>query len=414
MNARRLNVRLAGISMLAALIADSAQAAPLALDEAERLALERQPQILAAQAQAHADRAAAVAKRQLPDPKLMVGVRDFPVNGPAAYSFTGDDFTMTEIGVSQDFPRAEKRRLQGERKLRQAEMFDAMAEQLRREIRRDVGFAWLDVFRAERSAALAGAQRREADFFARATEVAFGTGRATQADVLVARVAVEMLDDKGAGFRQQEREARGMLSRWVGEAAQEELPEALPQWPPPPELPELMRQVETHPHIVALAKQEAVAQTQIALAQQAYRPDWSMEAYYAHRSDFADFVGVRVTVDLPFFTAQRQGRRLEESRAVLDKVSAQREDARRMQVGEARAARATWEEVSARLARFDATILPQARRAVEAAQAAYGAGRGTLGSVLQAREAVLDVELQRLDLATEAARAQLRLRYYIE
>jgi outer membrane protein TolC len=414
MNERRVNVLLAGMSMLAALISMSAQAGPLELEEAVRLALERQPQILAEQAQAHADRAAAVAERQLPDPKLMLGVKDFPVNGPAAYSFTGDDFTMVEIGVSQDFPRAEKRRLQSERRLRQAEASDAMAEQRRREVRRDVGLAWLDVFRAERSRALAGAQRSEAELFARATEVGLRTGRVAHADVLVARVAVEMLDDKAADFQQQEREARGMLSRWVGEAAQEALPDALPQWPPPPDLPELLRHVETHPHIEALAKQEAVAHTEIALAEQAYRPDWSLDAYYANRPDFADFVGLRVTVDLPFFTAHRQDRSLEESRALLDQVSAEREDARRLQASEARTARATWEAVSARLARFDATILPQARGASEAAQAAYGAGQGTLASVLQARQAVLAVELQRLDLATEAARAQLRMRYLIE
>lgn len=414
MNNYKIHSLLWGISILLALGWGTAQAAPLALDDAVRLALDQQPQIQAEQAQARANRAAAVAEGQLPDPKLMLGVKDLPINGPAAYSLRRDDFTMMEVGISQDFPRGGTRHLQAEKKQEEADVSDAMVAQLRREIRRDVGFAWLEVFLPERSAALVESQQREAALFAQAVEVAFRTGRSSQADLLNAKVAVELLADKAAEFEQRAKEARGMLSRWVGNAAQDEIPEALPHWPAPPELGDLLQHVATHPQVEVLAKQEAVAKTDIALAQQGYKPDWGVEAYYANRPDFSDYVGVRVTVGLPLFTSNRQDQRVEESRALLEKTSAQREDGIRMHAGEARAAHAVWEDVSARLARFNDSILPQAHRAVEAAQAAYGAGQSSLSSVLQARQAVLDIELQRLDLEVAAARSQLRLRYFIE
>lgn len=405
---------LASLTLLAPLIFSTAWAGTLGLDEAQHLALDKQPQIQMQQAQARANRAAAVAIQQLPDPKLMFGIKDLPINGEDAYTFNRDNFTMVEVGVSQDFPLAGKRRLQGEGKLHEAEVSDAMAEQLRREIGRGAGLAWLDVFRPEAAAMLADEQQREAKRLAQVADISYRNGKASQSDVLAAGVSVEMLADKAAGYRQQAREARGMLSRWIGESSEEPLPHDLPTWPTPPALPELLTHVEHHPHIEVMAKQEAVAQTGIALAEQGYYPDWSVEAYYANRPAFSDFVGVRFTVDLPFLTANRQDQRLEENRALLEKATADREDARRMHTAEAKSARFMWEDVTARINHFDNAILPQSQRTVDAAQAAYGAGQATLASVLQARQALLDAELQRLNLAVEAARAQLRLRYFLE
>jgi outer membrane protein TolC len=402
------------VSLLALLVAGNSWAAPLELVEAQHLALDQQPQILAQQAQARADRAAAIAVQQLPDPKLALGVKDLPVTSADAYSFTRDNFTMLEVGVSQDFPLADKRRLQGEGKLQEAEVSDAKAAQLRREIGRGTGLAWLDVFRPERAATLADEQQLEAERLAQLADFAYRNGKASQSDVLAANVSVEMLADKAAGYRQQARESRGILSRWIGASAEESLPQELPAWPTPPELPELLAHVEHHPHLEVMAKQAAVAQTGIKLAEQAYYPDWSVEAYYANRPAFSDFVGVRVTVDLPFLTANRQDQRLQENRALLEKATADREDTRRVHAAEARSARALWEDVTARLNHFDNKILPQSQQTVSAALAAYGAGQASLASVLQARQTLLDTELQRLDLAVDAARAQLRLRYFFE
>jgi outer membrane protein, heavy metal efflux system len=396
-----------------ALVPATALAQTLDLETAQRLALERQPRIEAFQAQGRAEREAAVAEEQLPDPKLMTGVRDFPIDGPAAGSFD-DDFTMIEIGVSQDFTLGSKRRLMGERARHQAQAADAMAEQARRQIRRDTGLAWLDVFLPERAAALAEAQRLEAERFAQATEIAFRAGRAPQSDVLSARVGAELLADRVAELRQEARQARGMLSRWIGEHADGALPEQLPAGAAPANLDELMRHVESHPHLEALAQEEAAARTQVALAEKGYRPDWSADAYYGNRPDFPDYVGLRLTMDLPVFTGNRQDRRVEESRARLSQAGAQRQDALREQAAEARAVLAVWHDSQARLARFDERVVPQARTAAQAAQASYAAGQGTLAGVLQARQAALDAELQRLKLAVYTIRAQLKLRYFFE
>jgi outer membrane protein, heavy metal efflux system len=65
-----------------------------------------------------------------------------------------------------------------------------------------------------------------------------------------------------------------------------------------------------------------------------------------------------------------------------------------------------------RVADFDASIVPDAQHRVEAARSAYQAGRGSFDAVLLARRSLLDVQLQRLALAVQSARAQVRLDYW--
>jgi outer membrane protein, heavy metal efflux system len=65
-----------------------------------------------------------------------------------------------------------------------------------------------------------------------------------------------------------------------------------------------------------------------------------------------------------------------------------------------------------RVADFDASIIPDAQHRVDAARSAYQSGRSSFDAVLLARRSLLDVQLQRLALAMEAARAQVRLDYW--
>ena len=51
--------------------------------------------------------------------------------------------------MSQDFPRADKRRLKGERKQLDADTDRAALNNERRMVRRDASLAWLDVYEAE-------------------------------------------------------------------------------------------------------------------------------------------------------------------------------------------------------------------------------------------------------------------------
>jgi cobalt-zinc-cadmium efflux system outer membrane protein len=177
-------------------------------------------------------------------------------------------------------------------------------------------------------------------------------------------------------------------------------------------LPGLMAGAEHHPVIGNLDKQIEASTTEVALARQSYKPDYSVEVYYAYRRDFADFVGIQFKVGLPYFTKNRQDRglaaALQQSHASEDR---KRDLLRELhtQINQDYVDRRHYEE---RVADFDASIIPDASRRVEAARSAYRSGRGSFDAVLMARRTLLDVQLQRLALSVESARAQVRLDYW--
>jgi outer membrane protein, heavy metal efflux system len=394
--------------------AAQASASTLTLDEAQDLAISRQPLLLSQQAAIQAAEQSAVAASQLPDPKLRAGLQDYPITGRDAFSFTRDNFTMLTLGVMQEFPRQEKRRLRGEREQLESQREAQELDVLRRTFRRDAALAWLDVYHSERAIEIVRELERESALQIESLNIAYRAGRKNQADVLGEKVTLELFKEREAEFAKQADRNRAGLSRWIGANAWRPI-SAEPPALPPPALEPLLAGLTAHPHLNTLEKQVQLAQSEAALARQSYKPDWSLELMYGLRPEFSDFVGVQVGIDLPVFPKNRQDRELAAKLALLEKARLQGEDLLRVMQAEVRRYHADWRSAEDRLSRlFDQAILPQATARTEAALAAYQAGRADLASVLEARRAELELKLQRLALMVDKARAEIQLRYFTE
>jgi outer membrane protein, heavy metal efflux system len=386
---------------------------PLSLDEAARLSLVDQPILTGREALIAANERQAVAAAQLPDPKLSSGLKELPVDTGEAFSVRRDNFTEFTIGLSQDLPRADKRRLKGERKRLEADTERAALDNDRRAIRRDVALAWLDVYEAEQSLTLTQQLASEAALQVQSLAKDYGNGKASQADWLAAKVNASLVEDKAHDWLHHAQRMRAGLARWIGDDAQRPLANDLSLSTQPGELAQIMTAVEHHPVIGGLDKQIEASATDISLARQAYKPDVSVEGYFAYRPGFSDFVGVQVTVDLPYFTKNRQDPELaaafQRSRASADR---KRDTLRelRSQVSEVYL---DWQHFRQRVGEFDIHIIPDAARRIEDARKAYEAGRGSFDAVLLARRSLIDIRLQRLALVVEVTRAQVRLQYFV-
>jgi len=388
--------------------------APLSLDEARRLALTDQPILDGRAAAIEADEQQAVAVAQLPDPKLSAGLKDLPVDRGEAFSVRDDNFTTFSAGLSQELPRGDKRRLRGERKRLDAEVQRAGLQDDRRSIGRDAALAWLDVYEAEQALALTQQLADESALQVQSLDSGYRSGRGTQADWLAARVEAGLVNDKLQDWRHHVERLRAALSRWIGEAAARPLDADLSALAQPVEWSQLGAGVERHPLVSGLQKQVEGSDNEVALAKQAYRPDFAVEGYFGYRPAYADFVGVQVTMDLPWFTAKRQDRELAAALRQADAARDRKADALRALHAQASEDYIDWRHTSARTASFDSDIIPQAQRRAAAAQDAYAAGSGGFDALLAARRGLLEVRLQRLALAVDAARAQVRLRYFTE
>lgn len=403
-----------GLALAGAMaLGNAAQTPPgeLGLEEARALAAERQPLLAARAAAVRAARESAVAAAQLPDPMLSLGVQDLPANGPDRYSLRRDSDTQLMLGVKQSVPGGNKRALRGARAQAEAQALAAELDMERRRVRREAALAWLDAWKAARARALALAAEREAALQAHAVEIAYQVARASQADLLAARVARALLADRAADLDQQEWHARNQLRRWIGADAERPLAADLPPWTAP-DPAALLAAREHHPHLLAGRGQVQAAQAELDLARAAYSPDWSVQLGYAYRPDFPEMASAQLELELPFFTGKRQDRLLEARRADLDRAERMLDDARREHESEVRLNAADWQRLQERLARYDADILPPATQRVDAALAAYRSGQGPLAAVLDARRSLVDVRMQRLELELDAARHQAQLQYF--
>jgi cobalt-zinc-cadmium efflux system outer membrane protein len=400
--------------LMCILAAATAQAGsePLTMEEAARLAAVDQPLLTGRQAKIQAEEQQAVAAAQLPDPQLSGGLKELPIDTPEAFSTRRDNFTEFTIGLSQEFPRAEKRRLQGARKQLDADADRAALDNEQRMVRRDASLAWLDLYETEQGLKLSQRLADEATLQVQSLEKDYSNSNASQADWFAAKTDAGLATDKAHDWLHRELRVREELARWIGDEARRSIAESLTMPGALTPLPGLIASADHHPVIGNLDKQIEASATEVALAKQSYKPDYSVEVYYAYRRDFADFVGIQFKVGLPYFTKNRQDRgvaaALEQSRAGEDR----KRDLLRelhMQISQDYVDRRHFQE---RVADFDASIIPDAQHRVEAARSAYQSGRGSFDAVLTARRSLLDVRLQRLALAVESARAQVRLDYW--
>jgi outer membrane protein TolC len=399
---------------LGALAAHGAAVEPLALVDALRIAAGQSPQQAAAVAAARAASEAAIAAGELPDPVLKFGLDNLPIEGSDRFSITRDFMTMRRVGVMQEVPRAEKRTLRRERFEADAIRESIGGTAALATLQRDTALAWLDRYFAERQQDVVREQIAETQLAIEAAEVAYRSNRGMRPDISAARSMVAQLDDRIAQLERQRKTAVIQLTRWIGDAAERPLG-AGPDWNTPPA--HALRLEETmahHPELAGLAQQEVIADIDARLARSSKQPDWTWELTYQQRGpSYANMVSFGVSIPLPLWPANRQDREVAAKLATLEQLRAQREDTRRAHLAEARGMVAEWESIRARLARYDASLLPLARERVTATLDAYRAGAALLTQVVEARRAEVDVRIARLELERDFARVWAQLNYLI-
>lgn len=391
--------------------AHAQESEPLSLAAVRTLALMHQPLLKAQGSAVAAARQSAIVAGQLPDPVLSGGLTDLTVTGADRYTLRNESDTQFQVGIKQQFPGGDKRKLRGLRAGHIAEGLDAELEESRRMVARESSIDWVDVWRALRAQTVIQESINQAKLQEQTALIAYTNNRASQAEVLAARVAVELLNDQLSGFQQMEWHARNQIRRWIGDAAERPLQMTLPDWPAP-NLEQLLTHLAGHPHVRIQSAAVEAAKTSLDLAQADYSPDWSLMAGYGYRPAYADYASIGFEIGLPFFTANRQDRGVAAASSQLEEANEKREDWLKQHRAEISLNVSDWSRLQERLTRYDTVILPQAQSRLDAALAAYSAGQGSLMSVLDARRSLLDIRMQRLDLEADSARHQINLSYF--
>lgn len=386
--------------------------APLTLDEAVARALAAAPEVTAAGENAAAFGSLVDSAGRLPDPALVIGMENMPVEGADAWSATSDVMTMREIGVMQAFPNRTKRRLERERASADLDIAEAERSGTSLEVARGAALAYIRRATAESVLEDLDRLRPAAELGAAAARAGVAAGEASTADAFAAEASVARLADRILELQGEARLARADLARWIGGDADRPvvpLP-AFDELPQPPE--RLLSDAARHGPILPYEARLEAARTDVELARAGRRPDWSLELMYSKRGPaFEDMASLEFTVDLPLFAKHRQDPAIAARGADLRKLEAEREARLREHTAQVRKALIEWGQAGARLEQFERTLLPLARDRSRAALAAYRAGNGDLRAAVDSMTDEIDLLVERADLKNARGNAWVALRY---
>ena len=369
-----------------------------------------QPRLSAFAEEAEASEEAAVAAATLPDPQLMLAIRDFPVTGDKAFSPSADNFTMYMVGVMREQVSRSKRTAAATRLRAEALVSRAQATAEERRIQLQVMTAWINAVEAEMKQRVLRRLISDLEVGHQVMEAVIGTGGSTPALALQMQAEIALAEVRLAEATGEEARARANMARWIGAAAANRpLPDAIPVLELPAGVGE--RDLADHPAVELAESQEQAFRRQVDVAREDLRSDPSWSFAYGWRPDFGDLATLQFTIPLQLNKPGRQNRRISEASARAEAAALRAQDTRRELEAAYSAALAQYKSADAQLAILANQAIPALEASFEAAEARYGAGQGSLELPLAVVERYLEATVQAVVERGRRARAAAEIIY---
>lgn len=388
----------------------------LTLPEAERLAISTAPELKQIQANADSLEQQSVADGQLSDPQLIAGAANIPTN---SFSFTQDDMTMVQVGLQQTFAPGHSLAMKSKKTRTLAKAEQQKIQEQAAMLLRNVRETWLDLYYWKQALIIIHENQSLYKRLLKANESEYSAGRSSQSDVLQLRVELSRLNDQDAQIEQRIDILRAQLGRWIGvEEANRPLANSLPHWPKPLPVETLKSRLMQHPLLKVDTTNIEAAHDEVAYAKEQYKPGWTLDVGYAVRQGRmndgqprSNFVGAQVTVDLPFFTSNRQDKRLQASLDQLVATELNRDIHYKDLLKEFNAQYAIWQSLSKRESVYRQHLIPEATQNAKAALLAYKNATTDFSTVLRAYSNNLTIRLEQTQIEVERAKARVALLY---
>jgi outer membrane protein TolC len=393
--------------------APAATTTSLTLAEAVSLATTAaDPTVERFSARAEALASEAVAEAQLPDPMVSAQIVNVPTD-----SFDLDQEPMTQavrVGVRQEFPAGRTRSLRADQRNAEAEAERARTEEARRRIALATRQAWLELAWQQRAVEILEQSRDRIEQHIESLQSRFATGGLNAQSLLRSELELSLLDDRITEHGRMTEQARAALARYIGSEAFRPVPDTLPDFElRSTNLEQLEQRLVDHPEVMARQSLVEAADEGIALARQAYKPSFALEAGYGFRSERPDLASIGVSLLVPLFTGQRQDKRheaaVQRSRAAQFERDSRLRDLRR-QLDEALS---DWRRYQERLALYQEVVRQRAEETVEASITTYANGQTDFAELIRSQLAALDVQIKQAELAARAGQAWARITYLV-
>ncbi|MFJ2363386.1 TolC family protein [Pseudomonas sp. NPDC087697] len=394
--------------LTAGVLALPSLATPLTLDEALRLAENNAPSLIAQAAKLQAASSAAIPAGELPDPKLKLGVQNYPIGGPERWSINQDSMTMQMVGVMQEVPNRDKRKARIEVADAAVDRAAAEGRVERLNVRQATALAWISSYSVERKEALFQDFYKENRLLSDTVRAQIAGGRAQPADAVTPKQEAAQLAEQQDDLTRMRAQVRAALKRWIGPAANDLPTGSLPQWPV--ETSGYSHKLQHHPALAAFEPMTREAEAKVREAEADKQSDWSWELDYQHRDrQFGDMVSVQLSFDLPLFPGSRQNPKIAAKHAELNQLEAEREAMVREHTQQLEESLAEYERLNRAVHRSQESLVPLAKEKVGLTMASYRAGKGDLAAVIAARRELIEVRLKQIDVEEQRALTNARL-----
>lgn len=375
-------------------------ASPVAAMIAE--ALQNNPELAAATAEAEAAHNRIAPAGALDDPMLEAGVVSVPVD---SLSLSQDDMTMKMLGLEQRLPFPGKRGLRRAVAASEADSLGLTADEVANRVVRDVRTTYEELAANQESQRLIDRTRSALEQLVSTTRSRFDVGLVSQSDVLEAQTELGVLTTEQQQLIRDERILQSTLRRLLGRTSG-----SSPVTAPARQLA-AAKATETgaadalanRPQLQALRAQIARQEQSVALAEREYYPDFDVSLQYNQRDRAPDgmprddMINLTVSVNLPLWRKGKLEPRVAEARSMRNraqKMLAQGELETQAMLDEQAATAAQWRATAQT---YRDSLVPQAQAAVESALAAYRVGKVDFATLRQAQMRVYDLSRRYVD-----------------
>lgn len=407
---------LVAVPLANAASASAPAGATLTLPEAEKIALDDEPGLVGKHWEAESLSERAIADGQLMDPKLQVGLVNLAAD---TFDFNQENMTQFKVGLAQQFPAGDTRKIKTQKTLKQSELARSELEARKLDILKDLRLTWLEIYYWRQAKNTISENRV---FFAQLVDIVrsqFSVGRNNQQDLIRAQLELSRLDDRTTKITQMINAQRSKLSRWIGAGNSDRpLPETLPDLQIPvfvDDFEQLSQLFLSHPKVQEIDKKLEVAQKEIDLTKESYKPGWGVNVSYGYRDemldgrDRSDFLSAGVTVDLPLFTANRQDKKLLSSEYKYQALKNKRLALLRQLVANLKQEMANEEQLEKRQELYRKLLLPQAKQQAQAALLAYQSDRSDFADVMRAYIDDLNTRLDQQRIKVDRLQAKAKI-----
>ncbi|WP_394251644.1 TolC family protein [Vibrio profundi] len=367
-------------------------------------------------AQSQAIRATGVASSTLMDPKIKLGFGGLPVD---SFEFDVEPMTSVSVGLMQQFERGSTLELQKKKANQQADGVDLQVNVREREVANALTKLWLELGYQQQAELILIENQRLMDELTSFIQTNYSIGKNEAQDLLNAQLQVSKLEEKSLANQQVQRRLISQLSEWLGSdwlasttnlTASNQLDwrllnTKLSEQSSPTQHYALLNQ---HPMVKMADVAIASSETQVNIAEQAYKPQFGVEVMYANRQannmmgePASDLVSAYVTMDIPLFTGNRQDKNHEAAQYQVGAAKSQKDLLLSQMNAKVNALLVDRSNLEQRLERYNTTLLQQADARIKAVERGYQNNTSQFNDVIAATNDQLALKLERERLITD-------------